>query len=167
MHIMRSRRENIAQKVILRACWREENAYGMHAARPWLRWFLTRVVGVKDVPARESETKKRTKEEWLAVRKDAGLKIDPETAEVFWKYGQVCDAYGLYDLTDEEDCIGRNYFARSPGSNVWVWFDDLPDAVRDRLWARLRAGDFDHDDSWLFGDVDAGAADPAEAPTNS
>src|SRR5690349_8366735 len=77
---------------------------------------------------------KRTKEQWLAVRKDAGLKIDPETAEVFWKYGQVCDPYGLYDLTDEGDCIGRNYFARSPGSNVWVWFDDLPDAVRDRLW---------------------------------
>ena len=83
---------------------------------------------------------------------------------MFWECGQVCDPYGLYDLTDEEDCIGRNYFARSPGSNVWVCFDDLPDAVRDRLWARLRAGDFADDDlGSLFGDLDAGATDPAEA----
>ena len=38
------------------------------------------------------------------------------------------------------------------------------DAVRDRLWARLRAGDFADDDlGSLFGDLDAGATDPAEA----
>ena len=92
---------NIVDKAILRACWQEENEHGMHAVRPWLRWFLTRVVGVKGVPARESETKKRTKEQWLAVRKDAALKIDPETAEVFWEHGLVGDPYGLYDLTDE------------------------------------------------------------------
>ena len=103
------------------------------------------------------------KEQYLAVRKEAALKIDPETAEVFWEHGQVLDPYGLYDLTDEEDNIGRNYFARSPGS-VWVSFHDLPDAVRDRLWARFMAGDFADDDlGSLFGDLDAGATDPAEA----
>jgi hypothetical protein len=158
---------NIVHKAILHACWQEENEHGMHAVRPWPRWFLTRVVGVKGVPARESETKKRTKEQWLAVRKDAGLKIDPETAEVFWEYGQVCDRYRLYDLTAEEDCIGRNYFARPPGTDVWVSFDDLPAAVRDRLWARMRAGEFDDEKlDWLFGDLDTGAADTAEAPAN-
>jgi len=157
---------NIVHKAILRACWQKENEHGMHAARPWLRWFLTRVIGMKGIPTRESETKKRTRKQWLAVRKEAGLKIDPETAEVSWEHGSVRDPYGLYDLTGEEDNIGRNYFARSPGS-VWVSFHDLPDVVRDRLWARVMAGDFDHDDSWLFGDVDAGAAYPAEAPTNS
>jgi hypothetical protein len=50
---------NIVRKAILQTCWQEENEHGMHAARPWLRWFLSRVVGVEHVPARESETKKR------------------------------------------------------------------------------------------------------------
>ena len=81
-----------------------------------------------------------TKEQWLAIRKEAAVKIDPETAEVFWKYGSVCDPYGLYDLTGEEDNIGRNYFARSPQSKVWVEFGDLPAPTRDRLWARIDAG---------------------------
>jgi len=69
------------------------------------------------------------REQYLAVRKEAALKIDPKTAEVFWEHGEVCDPYKLYDLTDEEDCIGRNYFARSPGSNVWVSFHDLSAVV--------------------------------------
>ena len=29
---------------------------------------------------------------WLAGRKEAGLKIDPETAEVEWTYGQISAA---------------------------------------------------------------------------
>src|SRR5262249_295877 len=121
---------NIVHKATLRACWQKENEHGMHAARPWLRWFLTRVIGMKGIPTRESETKKkRTRKQWLAVRKDAGLKIDPETAEVFWKYGQVCDPSGLYDLTDDEDVIGRQCCARSAGSNVWVSFHDLSAVV--------------------------------------
>jgi hypothetical protein len=132
----------IVHKAILRACWQKEDEHGRQAARPWLRWFLTHVVGMKSIPARESETERMRKEQWLAVRKEAGLKIDPETAEVFWDYGQVLDPYRLYDLTDEEYCIGRNYFARSPGSDLWLSFHDLPAAVCDRLWARMRAGDF-------------------------
>jgi hypothetical protein len=64
---------------------------------------------------------------------------------VFWDYGHVLDPYGVYDLTDEEHCIGRNYFARSPGSDVWISFHDLPAAICDRLWARMRAGEFNDD----------------------
>ena len=152
MHIMRSRRENIAQKVILRACWREENAYDMHAARPWLRWFLTRVVGMAVIPARKSERIQMAKKQWLAVRKDAALRIDPEAAEVYCEHGQICDPYGVEDLSEEYQCIGRNYFARSPGSDVWVSFHDLPKVVCDRLWQRINAGDFDREDdlSWLL-----------------
>jgi hypothetical protein len=52
----------------------------------------------------------------LASRKEAGLKIDPETAEVDWEYGQVMDPYGVYsDLPEECQQVGRQYFARSPG----------------------------------------------------
>jgi len=32
--------------------------------------------------------------ECLAIRKEAGCKIDPETAEVLWNCGEVGDPYG-------------------------------------------------------------------------
>jgi hypothetical protein len=71
---------------------------------------------------------------WLAIRTEAGLKIDPETAEVEWEYAQTLDPYGLDpDLPEECQCVGREYFARSPGSDVWVHFGDLPEATRDAL----------------------------------
>jgi len=76
-------------------------------------------------------------EQWLAIRKDAGRHIDPETAEVFWTYIQVLDPYGTDpDLPAECQCIGRGYFARSPASDIWVLFDDLPDATREALWSK-------------------------------
>ena len=82
---------NIVHKAILHACWQEENEHGRHAARPWLRWFLTRVVGIVVIPSRKSERIQMAKEEWLAARKEAALRIDPETAEVFWEHGQTLD----------------------------------------------------------------------------
>jgi hypothetical protein len=78
---------------------------------------------------------KLTVEQWLQIRKEAGLKIDPETAEVWWKYGYTIDPYGVdKDLPEECRQVGREYFALSPGSDIWVWFGDLPDEVRERLW---------------------------------
>jgi hypothetical protein len=142
---------NIVHQTILHACWQEENERGMHAPRPWLRWFLTRMVGMKNVPARESVAKQRRREQWLAVRKEAALQIDPETAEVDWTYAQTLDPYGVDpDLPEEYQQIGRGYFARSPGSDVWVSFYDLPEATCDRLWARIHAGEFTDDLNWLF-----------------
>jgi hypothetical protein len=131
---------NIMSKAILRACWQEEDEAGREAARPWLRWLLTRVVGMTAIPTRESDRTQASKKQWLSVRKEQALKIDPETAEVFWNHGFVLDPYGLYDLTEEEKCIGPNYFARSPESDLWVSFDDLPKAVCDRLWERISGG---------------------------
>jgi hypothetical protein len=72
--------------------------------------------------------KKMTVEQWLAIRREAALQIDPETAEVMWEYANVADAYGVYPDCPEE-CIGRVYFARPSGSDVWVCFYDLPDAT--------------------------------------
>ncbi|QHO78202.1 hypothetical protein ACH79_42105 [Bradyrhizobium sp. CCBAU 051011] len=74
-------------------------------------------------------------EEFLAIRKEAGLKIDPETAEVRWWYADVLDPYGIHP--DPSDYVGREYFARSPNSDVWVEFGDLPKATREALWQRL------------------------------
>jgi hypothetical protein len=78
-----------------------------------------------------------TVEQWLAIRKEAGLKIDPETAEVQYWYGRTLDPYGVYpDLAEELQTVGRVYFARSPGSDVWVNFRDLPNTTRDALWKK-------------------------------
>ena len=42
-------------------------------------------------------------EEWLAIRKEAGTTIDPQTAEVMCRYGITTDPYGVYpDLSEEE-----------------------------------------------------------------
>jgi hypothetical protein len=30
--------------------------------------------------------------------------------------------------------VGREYFARRPGSDIWVWFGDLPSATAKALW---------------------------------
>jgi hypothetical protein len=74
-------------------------------------------------------------EEYLAVRKTEGLRIDPNTAEVTWVYGQILDPYGITrDLPEECDCVGRLYFARTQVSELWVEFGDLPDETRNSLW---------------------------------
>jgi hypothetical protein len=79
-------------------------------------------------------------EQWLAIRKEVGLHIDAEIGEVFWKYIQVLDPYGVEpDLPPECRQTGRDYFARSPRSEVWVWFGDLPDATSEGLWEKHRS----------------------------
>jgi hypothetical protein len=79
-----------------------------------------------------------TVEQWLAIRKEAALRIDPETAEVEWIYADIGDPYGVHNLPAEGCCAGRVYFARSPESDIWVCFDDLPEMVHDALWDRLQ-----------------------------
>ena len=84
-----------------------------------------------------TDNTRTTIEEFLAIRKEADLKIDPETAEVLWDYAQVLDPYGIDpNLPDECYCVGRAYFARSPDSDIWVEFGDLPETSRDALWQR-------------------------------
>jgi hypothetical protein len=94
-----------------------------------------------------------TVEQWLAIRKEAALQIDPETAEVMWKHAHIMDPYGVDpDLPEEYQCVGRGYFARFPGGDIWVSFYDLPEVTTKALRARIEAGDFDrNDDSWLLG----------------
>ena len=85
-------------------------------------------------------TEKMTVEDWLAIRNEEGLKIDPSTAEVDWTYAQVLDPYGVRpELPEECDCVGRAYFARRLDSDVWVEFGDLPEKTRDALWERHKS----------------------------
>jgi hypothetical protein len=73
-------------------------------------------------------------EEFLAIRKSAGLKIDARSAEVTWCYAQTLDPYGIYELPEEYQQVGREYFARAPESDIWVCFGDLPRETRNALW---------------------------------
>jgi hypothetical protein len=77
-------------------------------------------------------------EQFRAIRREAGLKIDPETAEVDWIYAQTLDPYGLEDLPEELQQVGREYFARAPGTDIWVHFHDLPKETADILWKKHR-----------------------------
>jgi len=78
----------------------------------------------------------KTYEEWHiwfgkhneAIRKEIGLKIDPETAEVTWIGSLVVQGYRQQER--------RSCFARAPGSDLWVNFDDLPEATREALWKK-------------------------------
>ena len=50
-----------------------------------------------DIPVKKkTASEKAEDEQWLAIRREAGLKIDPETAEVDWTYGQTLDPYGVH-----------------------------------------------------------------------
>jgi hypothetical protein len=81
-------------------------------------------------------------EEFCNLRKEAGRHIDPETAEVAWAYISTDDPYdvvpeeynSIFERDEYDPCVGRGYFARAPGSSVWVEFGDLPDAVAETLW---------------------------------
>jgi hypothetical protein len=88
----------------------------------------------------QSQMKEEEIQQWLAIRKEAGLHIDPETAEVYWDFVHLLDPYGVdLDLPEEYQQIGRDYFARSPGSDVWVWFGDLSEETRNALRGRQDA----------------------------
>jgi hypothetical protein len=69
--------------------------------------------------------------DYLAERKREAKKIDPQTADVMWDYSNISDPYGVYNYPLES--VGRDYFARDPGSTIWVWFGDLPVGTRDKL----------------------------------
>ena len=85
--------------------------------------------------------------EWLESRKEIGRQINPEAVDVTWQFEPVLDPYRICkDLPDQLQLEGREYFARSLDTKVWVSFDDLPKSSRDRLWRRIRAGHFDTSD---------------------
>jgi len=88
---------------------------------------------------------------FLQTREEAGLRIDLQTAEVMWTYARVGDPYGLFPPT-WDSCVGREYWARTPGSDIWVCFDDLPQAIMEALLARHSSKlDFPAGLEWALG----------------
>ena len=107
----------------------------------------------------EKQMTAEEREQWLAIRKEAGLKIDPENAEVTWHWGQILDPYnGIQPVPEGGDCVGRVYFARAPGSDIWVSFYDLPEATVVALGKRPEQPDDTL--SWLSDDFADASTDP-------
>ena len=112
------------------------------------RWLWKAIPAGMELPVRMDRLL-ITAQEWLAVQMAEGLKINLETAEVECYY-EARFEHGVYYPRLPEECrgIGREYFARAPGSDIWVRFQNLPKATRERLRAKLRRdyGREDHKD---------------------
>jgi hypothetical protein len=87
------------------------------------------------------ETGELTKEgrQLLIWCKKAAPHIDPETAEVNWEYRPFLDPYGVWQKKKSK--VDRHYFARSPGSDAWVSWEDLPYETELSLWEKHKQTD--------------------------
>jgi len=95
--------------------------------------FETAAALLRALETAKSDSRRR----WLAIRRKAGRKINPETAEIMWRYGYALDPYGFHpEVWQACRQLQRNYFARCPGSGIWVFFYDLPTATRHALWEK-------------------------------
>lgn len=71
-------------------------------------------------------------EEALEEIRAAASEIDPHRAEIMWAYADVMDPYGI--LGCAYGCIGRVFYVRNPGSDIWVAEYDLPETVRSEFF---------------------------------
>src|SRR5262245_40769647 len=80
------------------------------------------------LPANEEAEYFRRLREFTERRRQAGLKIDPETAEMCVTCREAYDPYDIDTLFPRQAKGGprKTWFVRSPGSDVWVWDGDLP-----------------------------------------
>lgn len=79
-----------------------------------------------------------TNRQWLEIRKEEGMRIDPETADVLWFNVLTDDPYEIGVPREYDDIdLSRKAFARNPGSDIWVLFRDLPQGTLRRLKERL------------------------------
>jgi hypothetical protein len=75
---------------------------------------------------------------WMQ-RKEAGFKIDPDTAKLYCIMGDDFDPYWLFsDEPEWPSSAARVSFARAPGSDIWVEFGDLPETTRDAIRDKIR-----------------------------
>jgi hypothetical protein len=74
----------------------------------------------------------------LIICWEAAKHIDPETAEVKWEYMPFDDPYGV--LQSDHPTV-RQYFARSPASDIWVAWSDLPEETEISLWEKHKQTD--------------------------
>jgi hypothetical protein len=94
-------------------------------------------------PSKVLELSQEAKE-WLAVRQEEALRIDPNTAEAAADDGRYSDPYNLYpampkwarDRRDRRDLRVLD-FIRCADGDVWIWEGCLSDGVRAALLHRF------------------------------
>jgi hypothetical protein len=79
---------------------------------------------------------------WIASRKEAGAKIDVNTAELKGWWGSEGDPYEACRWAPEHAHqsgheVRPHFFVRNPQSRGWVWQGDLPDDKRAAMQARI------------------------------
>lgn len=89
-------------------------------------------------------------EAWLEIRKLEGQRIDPANVEMHWHWTEITDPYGVYGPCPKNSCIGRTYFFRTPGSEIWVASTDIPEEKMEILWARINNSDLTENDVLQF-----------------
>jgi hypothetical protein len=73
-------------------------------------------------------------DDFLAKVRIEALKIDPATAEVAMSRGFLNDPYGIYGYPENLTYLFvKMEYARNPGSDIWVSFEDLPDETIEKL----------------------------------
>jgi hypothetical protein len=73
-------------------------------------------------------------DDFLAKVRNEALKIDPATAEVAGSRGFLTDPYGIYGYPENLDySFDKISYARNPGSDIWVSFEDLPHETVEKL----------------------------------
>ena len=75
-------------------------------------------------------------EAFHAERKAEAQRIDTTNCVVAGWYVQILDPYGVFDVPEEGDCIGHNWFVRNLPDGDWVWSGDLPEGTRRALEGR-------------------------------
>jgi hypothetical protein len=88
---------------------------------------------------KKTASEKAEVEQWLAIRKEAALKIDPETAEVDWGYGLTWTPIASAtngNFRKNSIQVGRQRWGGPPGNDLWVHFSDLPAGVEEKLWTK-------------------------------
>jgi len=102
------------------------------------RGGLPRLIGTEtqDHDHEAKTMNEMTDEQWLAIRREAALQVDPETAEVTSRYADLADPYGLHPDRPAE-CIGKVCFVRPSGCDVWVYDGDLPPATWSALLKKM------------------------------
>jgi hypothetical protein len=64
-------------------------------------------------------------ETWTRERKEAGMRIDPSTANIWWLYRLLLDPYDD-GINPPSAAVGVTWFAMDPVERIPVYVGDLP-----------------------------------------
>jgi hypothetical protein len=94
----------------------------------------------------------------MAMRRAAGKLIEPATAIIHMEWHVTAgDEYGDGIRCDSGYSFKKQWFARDPDLDVWVWFDDLPAATRKAIYALMDSDYYENRalvEIGLFDDID-------------